>query len=203
MLRTRKSRSMSDFGVDRRVYLPSRSASTRVYLKYQTHGVVDRNRLHRFRGAERLDDAIELAVGTVASWIGRAVETDNRRAERGGEMERPGVGADDEPGAAEQKGQLAKVRCRRNLGAHLVGKVFFARAPCNERVISKPLRKRGKTLDRPLLLRTPSARQQDDSIFKSGQFAGGGALSEEISEPRPRESPRFASIPRFEPPKSA
>src|ERR1700760_1416472 len=162
---------MRDFGVGRRVYSPRSPASTRVYFEYHAQDVADCDRAHRLCRREGLDDTIALTVRSVTGGIRRAIEADDRRTERRREVQRPCIAADDEPGSAEERGQLAKVRRRRNRSADRMGKRLLTWSPGDEDVAAEPSGQLRKAFDRPLLLRSSGSWQQDDAVAESLEFA--------------------------------
>src|SRR5207244_7917155 len=103
------------------------------------------------------------AVRSVASRAGRTVETDDGRAERVGEMQRTGVGADDELRGAEELGELAQIRLWRERCSDRFGELPFAGTPRDHDVIAELSRELAKALDRPEFLGAAGARENDDA----------------------------------------
>src|SRR5207237_8292608 len=95
---------------------------------------VNVNSIHRFRRGPRLDHAIELSVRSIPQGIRWAIDSHNRSPERGGEVERAGIAADDDLRVLQEEGQFREARLRRDVGADRLRKVVLAGTPRHERL---------------------------------------------------------------------
>src|ERR1700683_2429341 len=118
--------------------------------------------------------------GAVALRVGGAIEADDARAKRCGQMQRAGVAGDNQTRLSQKRGErgngeLDDGRIRRTCGGHdFAAETFFAGSDIDDRAetvaLKKQLAERAKAVGRPTF-RFPAASGTDDDVIAENAFA--------------------------------